>query len=293
MSVDSQPPVAADGGPLHVRYESVDSVAVISLARAEKRNAQSVRLLYQLNDAFDRAAGDSAVNAIVLRGDGPMFSSGHDLRDGESPAAYRTVGTWAGFELEGAEGWMGREEEIYLGLCRRWWELPKPTIAAVHGKNIAGALMLMWVCDLIVAADDALFCDPVVAMGVNGVEWFSHPWELGHRKAKELLFTGDFFDAAEAHRLGMVNHVVPGADLDAFTLGLAKRIATKPSFALKLAKESVNQTMLAQGFGQALASAFGLHQLSHSHNQERFGQRIDPGGVPGGVGFTPPPAHSA
>src|SRR5436853_468617 len=118
-----------------------------------------------------------------------------------------------------------------------------PHFAAGHGKCIAGGLMLAWACDLIVASSDAEFCDPVVTMGVCGVEWFVHPWELGPRKAKELLFTADVWSAQEAHRLGMVNHVVPRPELPSFVMALAQRIAAKPSFALKLTKEAVNRSV--------------------------------------------------
>ena len=97
----------------------------------------------------------------------------------------------------GAEGMMAREEEIYLGFCTRWRQLPKPTIAQVQGKVIAGGLMLVWPCDLVVASEDATFSDPVVAFGVNGGEYFAHPWEVGARKAKEMLFTGEPLTAAQ------------------------------------------------------------------------------------------------
>ena len=147
--------------------------------------------------------------------------------------------------------------------------------------------MLAWVCDLIIAADDALFIDPVVAMGVSGVEWFSHPWELGPRKAKELLFTGDAWDAAEAHRLGMVNHVVPRAELASSTLKLAERIAQKPAFALKAVKQAVNATLDIQGQRAALENAFNIHHLCHFHNLERFGMLGDPGGTPARVKSIP------
>jgi len=98
-------------------------------------------------------------------------------------------------------------------MCRRWHDIPKPTIAAVQGKVIAAGLMLMWVYDIIIAADDASFRDMTVEFGVNGVEWFNHPWEFGIRKARELLFPGDAIEASEANRLGMVNHVVPADEL--------------------------------------------------------------------------------
>jgi enoyl-CoA hydratase/carnithine racemase len=142
-------------------------------------------------------------------------------------------------------------------------------------------VIVLWVADVIVAAEDALFSDPVVGMGVNGVEYFAHPWELGARKAKELLFTGDWVTAEEACRLGMVNHVVAAAELRTFTLDLACRIAQRPSFALKLAKESVNQALEAQGQLTALKAAFSMQHLAHAHNRVRFGVAIDPGSAPG------------
>lgn len=270
-----------------IRYEVLEGTSAdepsgvvrITLDRPEARNAQSIAMLYELNAAFDRAAADDAVKVIILDAEGPHFSSGHDLRDRGRPQDFETIGTWCGFELAGHEGYFAREEEIYLGMCRRWRDLPKPTIAAVHGRCVAGGLMLAWVCDVIVASEDAIFLDPVVAMGVNGVEWFVHAWELGPRKAKELLFTGDPWDAHEAHRLGMVNHVVPRDQLGSFVETMARKIATKPSFALKLAKLSVNQSIDAQGQKTAIDSAFGLHHVAHAHNKERFGMLVDPSGM--------------
>jgi len=268
----------SDGELQAIRCETpAPGVARIVLARADTRNAQDKRMLYELNTAFDRAAHDDGVKVIVLSADGPHFSSGHDLRDRSKMAEFETVGTWGGFDLPGAEGYMAVEHEIYLGLCWRWRNLPKPTIAQVHGKTIAGGLMLMWVCDLVIASDDASFSDPVVAFGVNGVEYFGHPWELGARKAKELLFTGDWLSADDAHRLGMVNHVVPRDELRTFVMEMAGRIAERPSFALKLAKESVNQTLDAQGQWTALRAAFSMQHLAHAHNRLRFGIPVDPG----------------
>lgn len=277
MSATSEVAHTKDG----VRYEHLEpGVVRIVLDRPESRNAQDKALLYALNDAFDAAAADDNVKVVVLAADGPHFSSGHDLRDATSPMTpFEPVSCWGGFELPGAEGWLAVEEEIYLGLCWRWRNFPKPTIASVQGKAIAGALMLIWVCDLVVASDDAQFSDPVVAFGVGGVEFFAHPWELGPRKAKEMLFTGAAVSAADAHRLGMVNHVVPRPELETFTTHLAQRIAAQPSMGLKLAKQAVNQTLDAQGQWTALQAAFGLHQLAHSHNMQRFGSLLDPAGL--------------
>src|SRR5690606_25633335 len=257
-------------------------IARIVLNRPDTRNAQDTKLLYELNDAFDKAAQDNDVKVIVLAANGPHFSSGHDLRERDTYSTmkdYRTVGTWCGFECAGAEAQMSREKEIYIGFSERWRNIPKPTIAEVQGKCIAGGLMLVWPCDIIVAAEDAMFLDNTVAMGVGGAEFFNHPWELGVRKAKELLFTADWLTAADAEKLGMVNHVVPNEELSSFTLSLAQKIAEKPLFALKLAKEAVNAAQDAQGRNSAMQTAFALHQLAHSHNMQVHGMLIDPTGI--------------
>ena len=264
-----------------IRYDVVEpgpnGIAVVTLDRPDSRNAQNKRMTYEMNAAFDDAARRSDVKVIVLQADGPHFSSGHDLRDTESHRDFDLVSTHGGYGREGQEGHMAWEEEVYFQMCWRWRNIPKPLIAAAQGKTIAGGLMLLWVADVIIAADDAVFSDPVVGMGVNGVEYFAHPWEFGARKAKELLFTGDWVTAEEAHRLGMVNHVVPAADLRSFTMSMAGRIAQRPSFALKLAKESVNQTLEAQGQWTALRAAFTNQHLAHAHNRVKFGIPVDPG----------------
>ena len=263
-----------------IRYEVIEpgdhGVAVVTLDRPESRNAQNKRMTYELNAAFDNASRRSDVKLIVLQADGPHFSSGHDLRDTESFNEFDLVSPNGGFSAEGQEGHMAWEEELYFQMCWRWRNIPKPMIAAAQGKTIAGGLMLLWVADIIIAADDALFSDPVVGMGVNGVEYFAHPWEFGARKAKELLFTGDWVTAMDAKALGMVNQVVPADELRPTTMAMASRIAQRPSFALRLAKESVNQALDAQGQFTAFRAAFSLQHLGHAHNRIRFGMPIDP-----------------
>ena len=263
----------------YVKYEVADSVGTITLARPDKANAQNERLLDELDDRFTAAEYDDDVKVIVVAADGPHFSSGHDLRDTSSMSDYEPVGAWGGFDLPGDEGYVAQEQEIYLGLCWRWRNLPKPTIAQVQGKVIAGGLMLVWPFDLIVASEDATFADPVVAFGVNGHEYFVHTWEVGARKAKEMLFTGAALSAEECRQLGMVNHVVPCEELEDFTLKLAQRIASRPGMGLKLAKQAVNQSLDAQGQWTALQSAFTLHQLGHSHALQVHGIRVDPTGM--------------
>lgn len=262
-----------------ITYEVSEGVARIALNRVEVRNAQDKAMLYELNDAFDLASRDDEVKVIVLAANGPHFSSGHDLADRTDVTEFSQVSNWGGYDKPGAEGRQALEEEIYLGLCWRWRNLPKPTIAEVQGKVIAGGLMLVWVCDLIVAAEDTTFSDPVVAFGVNGVEYFAHPWEFGTRKAKELLFTGGRMTAQEALSCGMVNHVVARADLTTFTSDLAARIAQRPSMGLRLAKQSVNQALDAQGFYTALQAAMSLQQLGHANNEIVHGRAVDPAGA--------------
>ena len=270
-----------------IRYEQPSpAVARIVLSRPQVRNAQDKQLLYEVNDAFDIAADDDEVKVVVIAADGPHFSAGHDLKDflpvepGVSRMnGHEPVGCWGGFDLPGIEGWMAMEEEVFLGLCWRWRNFPKPTIASVQGKAIAAGLMLVWVCDLVVAADDAEFSDPVVAFGVNGHEYFVHPWEVGARAAKRMLFTGDALTAQQAQQLGMVSDVVPLSELEDYTLALAERIARQPSIGLKLAKQAVNQTLDAQGIWSSLQAAFSLHELGHAHNMVVHGSPLDPDGA--------------
>lgn len=261
--------------PTYIRREDpADGVARIVLARPHKRNAQSPALLYELDEALLEATNDPTTRVIILAADGPDFSSGHDLSD-EFSVPGRPVATMGGhLGLGMAEGHYAFECETYLGLSRRWRDLPKPTIAQAHGRAIAGGLMLLWPMDIIIASHDATFADPVTAFGVNGVEYFTHVWEVGHRKAKEMLFTGEPLTAAEAHRLGMVNHVVARDELEGFTLALAVTIAARPSFGLRLAKESVNRSLDAQGQSVALESALGLHNLGHASSLARYGELV-------------------
>lgn len=237
-----------------VQYDVSDSVATISLNRPEAANAQNAELLNQLDERWMAAAEDPAVKVIVLRGNGKHFSAGHDLKAGAGSVAKITLGDLYQFE-----------SRHYVGYSLKWRNVPKPSIAAVQGVCIAGGLLLAWPCDLIIAADDAKFSDPVVAMGVAGVEYHGHTWEFGARLAKEVLFTGRPVTAEEALRVGMVNRVVPRAELDSATRELALEIAQKHPFALRMAKRAVNQTLDIQGFTAAVQAVFDIHQLGHGN----------------------------
>lgn len=236
-----------------VLYELKGAVAIISQNRPNQRNAQSKRLLDELDEAFQAATRDEAIRVIVIAGAGDHFSAGHDLKEAQASRSNFTV----------EERW-AYEQQRYFDYCLRIMDCPKPTIASVQGACIAGGFMVANMCDLIVAADDAVFADPVAhSMGAAAVEVLIHPWVLGARKAKELLFTGDRLNAAEAHRLGMVNRLVPRAELESATLALAERIAAAPAFALTLLKRSINRSVDMQGLRTSLHAHFDTHQLSH------------------------------
>ncbi len=255
-----------------VTYEVRDSVAVVTLNRPDYRNAQNSVVTYALDAAFERAVEDDEVKVIVLAGNGKHFCAGHDIgtpgRDHHVHYDNKAVMWWDHVDKPGGDQRYAREMEVYLGMCRRWRDIPKPTIAMVQGACIAGGLMLAWVCDMIVASDDAFFSDPVVRMGIPGVEYFAHPWVLGPRFAKEILYTGDRFTAQRAYEVGMVNKVVPREDLATETFAIAGRIAEMPRLGLALTKKAVNQCEDQMGMRNGMDSVFGLHHFAHAHNAE-------------------------
>ena len=258
----------------YITYEELDDGAIVRilLNRERTRNAQNRGLLVELDEAFHRAEEDDKVRVVILGGVGPLFSSGHDMGSKESQAE-RAPGpdqhpsmTINGATREGAENRMLQEWHYYFQNTLRWRNLRKITVAQVQGTVYAAGLMLMWACDLIVAADDVYFADVVgTRLGMCGVEYFGHPWEFGPRRTKELMLTGDAIDVHEAHRLGMVSKVFPVADLSERTLAYARRIAQLPTMSALLIKESVNQTVDNMGFYNSLQACFTLHQLNHSH----------------------------
>ena len=276
-----------------VQYETLDEgrIARILLNRPEARNAQNRGMLVELNEAFLQAEADDDVRVVILGGNGPMFSSGHDMGSKVSleeyapgPNQHPTRGINGGTR-KGAENLMLQEWHYFFENTRRWRNLRKITIGQAHGDVYAAALMLLWACDLIVAAEDTRFTDVVGArLGMCGVEYFAHPWEFGPRKAKELLLTGDSLDAHEAHGLGMVSKVFPAADLAEQTLAFARRIAALPTMTALMIKESVNQTLDNQGFYNSLNACFTIHELNHSHwaqvNEDSYPVAKEDSGIP-------------
>jgi enoyl-CoA hydratase len=233
-----------------VRYEIDGRVARVILDRPHARNAQSRLLREEMDDAFNRAVDDHDVGVIVLSGAGESFSAGHDLGTPEEQADRER----RPYE-EGMRGNYERSVSTNVDNTLRWRELPKPTIAMVHGYCIYGGWMIASAMDLIFAAEDAMF------LGSN-FQYFSTPWDIHPRKAKELLFEGRFIDGREAERLGLVNRVYGADQLEAETMAYAHRVAENDPFQLRMTKLAVNQAQEAQGFTGAIRGALPLHLLS-------------------------------
>jgi enoyl-CoA hydratase len=252
-----------------VRYSVEGPVAWITMDRTRFNNVQNSQMTYALDDAFGRAVNDDSVKVIVLAGAGKHFSAGHDIgtpgRDVHK--SWDRKHLWYDHTNKpGAEFLYTREQEVYLGMCRRWREAPKPTIAMVQGACVAGGLMLAWVCDLIVASDDAFFQDPVVRMGIPGVEYFAHAFELPPRVAKEFLFLGQRMSAQRAEQFGMVNRVVPRDELEKTVREIALGISEMPRLGLALTKQAINHVEDLRGKRTAMDAVFHMHHFAHAQN---------------------------
>jgi enoyl-CoA hydratase len=259
-----------------IKVERHGPVLRIRMNRPDKLNAQNPALIEEMDAAFTEGAANADVRVIVLSGEGRAFSAGHDL---EYPGYDRRGYTYhTRIEME---------RRLFLDKLQRIRNLPMPTIAQVQGHCVAAGLMLACMCDLIVCDETARFANPVVAMGMPGVQLLIEPWEIGARKAKELLFTAEAIDAAEAHRLGLVNRVVPAAQLEAEVDALATRIAALPAFAVRAVKKSINDTLDFMGQSRAWEHHFLLHvagKRSEEFDQwwsavEREGGGFKPGGL--------------
>lgn len=252
-----------------VHYEVDGAVAHVIMNRPKFNNAQNSQMTYALDDAFRRATDDDAIKVIVLRGEGKHFSAGHDIgtpgRDVAKTFDRRLLLADHVNKPE-AEYLYTREQEVYLGMCRRWRDIPKPTIAAIQGACVAGGLMLAWVCDLIVATDDAFFQDPVVRMGIPGVEYFAHGYELPPRVAKEFLLLGERMPASRAYQFGMVNRLSTREDLLADVKKMADEIASRPRLGNWLTKQALNHVEDLQGKRTSMDAVFHMHHFAHAQN---------------------------
>lgn len=243
-----------------VLYDVDGAVATLVMNRPQVANAQDTALIDALDAAFDRADADDNVRVVVLAGAGKHFSSGHDLKTmvgGGEPDHWVAM-------RETPEGKFRHEQVMYVERCRKIHDFRKPTIAAVQGKCVAAGLMLACMCDLIVAADDAVFSNPVLRMTGAGVELLVEPWELGIRQAKEFLLAAEELDAGEARRLGLVNRVVPRAELADRAHELAERIALVPPVTAQVVKVSINHVAELQGKSASWRYHFMAHQWTHN-----------------------------
>jgi len=243
-----------------VLYQVRGHVATITMNRPEVANAQDTALIDGIDRFLDRADADDEVRVVVLAGNGKHFSSGHDLKAlvGDAEAD-----EWRLMRAT-PEGKFRHEQVMYVERCQRIYHFRKPTIAAVQGACVAAGLMLACMCDLIVAADDATFQNPVLRMTGAGVELLVEPWELGIRKAKEFLWTGEKLDAQEAWRLGLVNRVVPRAELTARVDELADRVALVPPVTAQVVKDSLNNTATLMGKEASWKYHFMAHHWMHN-----------------------------
>ncbi|MFS1525769.1 enoyl-CoA hydratase [Microbulbifer sp. 2304DJ12-6] len=253
-----------------VLYKVDGPIAYLTLNRVKYHNSQNSQMLYALDDSFYKACDDDHVKVIVLRANGKHFSAGHDIgspgRDFDQGRNDRRSMNYNHDNKPGAEKAYIREAEVYLEFCRRWRGVPKPTIAQVHKGCIAGGLMLAWVCDLIIASDDAFFQDPVVQMGFPGVEYFAHPFELNVRLAKEFLLLGEQWSAERVLAAGMINKVVPRQQLEATVKSWGEKIATQPRLALSLSKKACNHIEELQGKRTGIDAVYAMHHFAHANN---------------------------
>lgn len=255
-----------------VLYAVDGAIATVTLNRPQFANGQNTAMTYALDNAFRKAVDDDDVKVIIVEGAGKNFCAGHDVTspdaDHDKDYPRRASMWWSQVGRGAVESRYAHEYEIYLEMCRRWREIPKPTIAKVQGACFAGGLSLAWVCDIIVAADNAYFADPAAKFDNIGIEYFAHPWMMGPRFAKEFQFTGASITARQAHAWGMVNRVVPLDELEAETRELADQISTSTRLGLALTKRAINHAEDLMGLRSGMEHAFALHHLGHSHVAE-------------------------
>lgn len=244
-----------------VKYETVGAVARISLNRPETRNTMSAQLIEDLDAAVRHADADAAIRVIIIRGEGPSFSAGHDLSPSPDEPLQQD---FRRRHAESIESRLDVEEEYYYQANLTLRNVRKPTIAALKGHVVLGALMTALMCDLVVAEESTNLWNPSLRHTGTGGEVMVLPWEIGVRKTKEMLWTGDPLDVREAHRLGMINRVVKDGTLDAECLRLAERIALMPPRAVMLTKRSLNKVQEIQGMLLAFEHHMLVHQLGHA-----------------------------
>jgi enoyl-CoA hydratase len=234
-----------------VSYERAGVIGRVQLARPQYHNAQSAQLLHELDHALLAADADPEVRVIVVSGLGKSFSSGHDLGTPERQAEMAARRT----DITEIEDRFDYSQRIFVEMSLRWRAISKPTIAQVHGWCIFGGWMIAGAMDLIVASDDARFLTSLL-------QYFTLPYDVGTRQAKELLFDPQEISAERAQALGFVNKVVPRDELEAEVTKLAERIAQNSAFWLRQAKSAINLAQDAAGFTAAVQGAHAMRMLA-------------------------------
>jgi enoyl-CoA hydratase len=232
---------------------SVDGpVAQLELHRPERINALNKAMLLEINAALDALESDVAIRVVVLSGAGRGFSSGFDLKEQMERRP------------EGAALW--REIlELDFSTTLRFWDSPKPTIAAIHGPCMAGAFEMALACDLSVCSTDAVFGEPELKFGA-GIVTLLLPWMVGPKAAKDIILTGDDqIDAARALALGIVSRVVPEGEHHAAALRIARHMAVIDPALVRDTKKALNRSYEIQGFQAALSAALDIDHAIESH----------------------------
>ncbi len=227
-----------------VLLERRGPAAWLTLNRPDKLNAIDTGMVAALRAALAEAAADDAVKIVVLTGAGRAFSAGYDMAEEVA------------LDVRGADAWHALLSED-VAMTMELWSLPKPTLAAVRGWCLAGACEVAMACDLVVAAEDARFGEPEIRYG-SGPVTLLMPFVLGQKKTNELLFTGDAIEAREAERLGLVNRVVPGEELEAAVDELVRKIAPTPLPVLRLTKLALTRAYETMGLRSAVAANLDL-----------------------------------
>ncbi len=251
-------------------------IARIMLNDPKRRNAIDIALALALDEALLALSADPAVRVIILGASGPDFCAGHSLADDWEPDGRPLPEGHALLSTDGIDGFSAFERALFFDMPERWRNLPKPLIAAVQGHCIAGGLAVALACDLIVAAEDARFVDPTVALGACGPEHFAYPWDMTAREAKYWLLTGAPLEAMNALRIGLVCEVHAPEELTDAAEALARRIAAKPAFAVRMTKEAINLAADVGGRRAGMQATFSLHQLCHAENLLRHGLPVVP-----------------
>lgn len=240
-----------------VQYETREDgqIGVVTMTRVRYRNALSQQMMDEIEAAFDQAVADDDVRVIVLRGDGPAFSAGHDLGSPD-------IGDRAVRDAEPISVRYDRSRKVDPDVLLRLRGVPKPTIAMVHGHCIYAAWMLASAMDVVFAAEDTQFL-------ATNFQYFSVPWDIGVRKAKHLLFENRFIDGREAMEIGFVSEVFPPDELEAGTIAYALRVAEMDPFQLRMIKHSINQMEEIQGYRAHIYSSHSDHVVRSANNAPR------------------------